>query len=712
MEAFILLFSNQHKAYVGLIPNDQVGFVAQSEIVLRRYLADLVTQWKNRLTASSTQASPGTTPTAIQQAINSTPSAQHGVMLPGGLSPPQTKPAVSIPVEGTSSASQQPPTKISNTQPHLQPVLIIQRLTRHQQNQQALVNLKCRIAKGLEKILHQQQMHNIQEATKSLPGTSKGLPNDPFVAEIKNWRDRLAEVESIRKRNSLDSTHVFASIHNFASREAPLPKFKISGSVPTPPNWENSLHTPHHALRSFLRIPVSPTSKEYSILAALVEPHLSISTIDRVINPRLWKKFVEQRTDLMSSKSDDVKLMKEFGLSDSDIKLRERINKYYVKDKPLTNYSDNVALLFHGTQADLDTILSQGLDERVGRGNVAFLGRGIYFADDPAKSAIYSRSSGILLMCVVYLGDCLNVDHLPKPEELVKEPNKIEAQKRNHTDLTFDSITDRPKDVNEYVIYNRSQCYPLYVFEYQRAEGPVNYNNLTHARAQLPPFAWRRKAADTLPAPPPQVTSWPFFAQTIFNQMEILKPEPVQTRKPEGKARENEKLANHLASLYEMGFLDEELNRAMLEKCKYSLENAIEQILITPPNQQVTHTSSSTQPQPSTSAASRGMADADSPSSSGYSCETERKRKASEPVAGSSSRLHCNGDANGEGEPMQTQTEEQEECPICRVEYAKDSTPSNLKIGPANELRSKLVKQDSTHSHWQVLYFSIHYHYF
>jgi hypothetical protein len=46
----------------------------------------------------------------------------------------------------------------------------------------------------------------------------------------------------------------------------------------------------------------------------------------------------------------------------------------------IPEYADNLALLFHCTKrANVDDILSQGLDSRLGIGGL--LGQGIYFAD-------------------------------------------------------------------------------------------------------------------------------------------------------------------------------------------------------------------------------------------------------------------------------------------------------------------------------------------
>ncbi len=86
--------------------------------------------------------------------------------------------------------------------------------------------------------------------------------------------------------------------------------------------------------------------------------------------------------------------------------------------------------------------------------------------DDPSKAMQYAQG-GFLFICAVFLGDCLCVDHLPNKSTFVREPVKSDPMKRNHSDLFFDSIVGRPaSSANEYVVYNRHQCVPLYVIHY------------------------------------------------------------------------------------------------------------------------------------------------------------------------------------------------------------------------------------------------------
>ncbi len=86
----------------------------------------------------------------------------------------------------------------------------------------------------------------------------------------------------------------------------------------------------------------------------------------------------------------------------------------------------------------------------------------------------------------------------------VREPEKSEEQRRNPADKFFDSVAGRngPEGVgtvhNEFVIYNRQLCYPLYTIAYERSEErerheyqlvPVS-DPFALARSRIPSFAW------------------------------------------------------------------------------------------------------------------------------------------------------------------------------------------------------------------------------
>ncbi|KAJ3076794.1 hypothetical protein HDU98_000094 [Podochytrium sp. JEL0797] len=191
-----------------------------------------------------------------------------------------------------------------------------------------------------------------------------------------------------------------------------------------------------------------------------MQPH-HVTRIDRIANPSLQAKFEIKLNEMHSRKSHS--------------------SIYEVnQDFSFPEFHHNPALLFHCTKADPDAILSQGLDISFCRGGR--LGKGIYFADNPAMSISYDRSRvATLFVFQVVLGDCIFV---PYASEI---PAKADAQKRNENDATFDSIIGRPNgSANEYVIYDGSQCLPVYSILYLRDSVEVHdYAN------PLPPFVWK-----------------------------------------------------------------------------------------------------------------------------------------------------------------------------------------------------------------------------
>jgi hypothetical protein len=153
-----------------------------------------------------------------------------------------------------------------------------------------------------------------------------------------------------------------------------------TAAPPTPPDWEESCRSTIQSLNAFTRTPVQPTTKEYDVLAELVNSTscLTVSRIERVVNPTLWKNFKNVRKELLSSKTMDLELLKALDLNPTELEQRKHTISNFAAPKGLPAYSDNVAMLYHCTRGNLETVLSQGLDERLGNGGL--LGRGIYFA--------------------------------------------------------------------------------------------------------------------------------------------------------------------------------------------------------------------------------------------------------------------------------------------------------------------------------------------
>jgi len=153
-----------------------------------------------------------------------------------------------------------------------------------------------------------------------------------------------------------------------------------TASPPTPPLWEESIASAVQALSPFIVIPLNPSSSEYNVLSELVtsSPNFRVTGIEKVINPALWNKFVAIRKELLSSKCNDLDVLGGLGLTNRDFQQQVHIMLNFDPPRGVPSYADNVALLFHCTRGKVATILTQGLDERLG--NIGRMGRGIYFA--------------------------------------------------------------------------------------------------------------------------------------------------------------------------------------------------------------------------------------------------------------------------------------------------------------------------------------------
>jgi len=394
------------------------------------------------------------------------------------------------------------------------------------------------------------------------------------------------------------------------------------GNTPIPPNWEYSYRTALQTLTPYSTSPVPNTSMEYHVLSSLIEPAVQIMQINRVVNTELWRRFVSTRRDLLSSKSSNLELLQSLGLPEDEILHRTHVNVNFSPDPTLmgVEYSDNMALLFHCTKqpGNVENILTQGLDERLGHGGS--FGKGIYFADDPAKSIAYD-GNGTLLVFGVLLGDCIR-DASGQVKTLQREPKKTKPQMRNHMDLFFDSLVGRARGLgsNEFVIFNRNQCCPLYSITYIKPLFPEVlaykasnlhqqqvYNVVTKtyssARTTLPPFAWVIQPGQTEATPQRNPSAWPFHARIIFGSMvgsgdEGESPNPFSVTLPPPPTRvsmnsfqvrvtESKKLDeyNHnpksvskeakLNALHDLGFWDDGLNMSLLEACDYNLDTTV-----------------------------------------------------------------------------------------------------------------------------------------
>lgn len=239
-------------------------------------------------------------------------------------------------------------------------------------------------------------------------------------------------------------------------------EFKMS------PNWKYHCHATLGKQLTYNSFPVFSSTDEYAVICSLLDS-VHVTSVEQVVNPTLWDKFLQRRRELLKCKSNDAAALSAIGLNEMEVR---EVLAYTQNFKPHVEvahvpFDHNMALLFHctGNKENIESILSEGLDERLG--NPGLIGKGIYFADDPMKSMNYD-GCGVIFIFGVLLGDCLSMDANQTNYDLVREPKKEDEQKRHFNDLFFDSIAGKPDGKhNEFVIYNRytNECYAFTRFK-------------------------------------------------------------------------------------------------------------------------------------------------------------------------------------------------------------------------------------------------------
>ncbi|CAH1789149.1 unnamed protein product [Owenia fusiformis] len=128
--------------------------------------------------------------------------------------------------------------------------------------------------------------------------------------------------------------------------------------------------------------------------------------------------------------------------------------------------------LYHGTSAEKSVLCEEGLDSRLSRKG-HFGKNGIYFSDDPSKCASYSkkgkkkkRKVEYMLKCRVLLGDVKEYKPGQKDLKLKREPQKENVKDGGRK--YYDSVKGKPKDFNEFVIYNSRRALIDYVITYTK----------------------------------------------------------------------------------------------------------------------------------------------------------------------------------------------------------------------------------------------------
>ena len=164
---------------------------------------------------------------------------------------------------------------------------------------------------------------------------------------------------------------------------------------------------------------LSPSSLEYKKLHDRIKtgcPHVEISKIEKVNDPRRRKKYESHRCFLVDSK---VLLKSYFGMSRS-------LTMVYQVDA-------NERQLFHGASSDSITkILRQGFNRNYAGKNGTSFGIGTYFALDPGYSVNYAHpdEQGLqrMLLCDVLVGEAAAGSaglRAPPPRRAGADPHEL-----------------------------------------------------------------------------------------------------------------------------------------------------------------------------------------------------------------------------------------------------------------------------------------------
>lgn len=136
-------------------------------------------------------------------------------------------------------------------------------------------------------------------------------------------------------------------------------------SPPFPPMWSERCTETIESLATYKLFPVDTKTLEYSTIAELLYP-AEILTVEQIVNPTLWSRFVKTRKDMLHLKSDDTELLSQLQLSEAELMASYQYSLNFTKDSTLSAvpYNDNMVLLFHCTRRseNIENILRQGLD--------------------------------------------------------------------------------------------------------------------------------------------------------------------------------------------------------------------------------------------------------------------------------------------------------------------------------------------------------------
>jgi hypothetical protein len=126
----------------------------------------------------------------------------------------------------------------------------------------------------------------------------------------------------------------------------------------------------------------------------------------------------------------------------------------------------NEVYLLHGTQPDfVPLIKKQGFETRLPASSGRMLGDGVYFAENASKSDQYVRPTATktfyIFVARVLLGAAYTTDSSKR--SFKRPPEAFPGGG------LFDSVLYMPRGRHrEFVVYDRTACYPEFLIEYER----------------------------------------------------------------------------------------------------------------------------------------------------------------------------------------------------------------------------------------------------
>jgi len=185
-----------------------------------------------------------------------------------------------------------------------------------------------------------------------------------------------------------------------------------------------------------------------------------IKKIWRIENSLLWRRYASRRDCIALQPKD---------FSQDQI------------DKDLScSYDRNEQMLFHGapcgmgnTENIIDILIHQGFDERVS--SKGLFGSGIYFSNSSSKSDCYAgryQDSSIgetakMILSRVCMGKFYETS---SSMTSLRRPPCIEGHEGTCSHERCDSVLydGTGRNYREFIVYDRNQCYPEFVIEYER----------------------------------------------------------------------------------------------------------------------------------------------------------------------------------------------------------------------------------------------------